>query len=262
MSLADADQSARPQRWLRLPRGLVVPLTLVVLLEAAAQAFLGPENYTFAAPHQVALALVRLLADGSMLVATWQTLACALAGLAIGGGLGLLAGVVLGLSRTADRLAMVTVETLRPVPPAALIPLMLLILGFGFAMETVIVAFTTLWPVLVLSRAAIRAVEPGLIEVSHVLEMGALWRVAAVILPSALPRLFTALRLAAGIALTVAVVVEIVANPRGLGYGMILAAQTLHPDESLAYLVWIALVGWALNAGLNRIDTAYLGRFR
>jgi ABC-type nitrate/sulfonate/bicarbonate transport system permease component len=252
----------RPPAGLRIPRGLVVPLVAVVVLELVAHAFLGEENYVFAAPSQVALALGRLLADGSILTATGQTLACASAGLAIGAGVGVLAGLLLGLSPVADRLAMVTVETLRPVPPAALIPLMLLVAGFGFTMQTTIVAYTTLWPMLVLSRAAIRSVEPGLIEVARVLEMGALHRARAIVLPSALPRLFTALRLSAGIALTVAVVVEIVANPRGLGYGLILTAQMLRPEESLAYLVWIGLLGWALNAGLNTIDTRVMGRFR
>lgn len=244
-----------------LPRGAVVPLALLAVLEVLALAFLGPENYTFAAPHDVALALGRTLADGSLLLATAQTLSCALAGLAIGFALGVTAGVAMGLSPVLDRLFMVTVEILRPVPPAALIPLMLLVAGFGFQMEVTIVAFTTFWPILVLARAAIRAVEPQLLEVARVLELGLLRRTLSIVIPSALPRLFVALRMAAGIALTVAVVVEVVANPRGLGYGMIISAQTLHPDVSLAYLVWIGVVGWALNAGLNALDARYFERF-
>jgi NitT/TauT family transport system permease protein len=245
-----------------IPRGGVVPLALISVLEALALAFLGSENYTFAAPHDIAMALGRSLADGTLLVATTQTLSCAFAGLAIGFALGVTAGVALGLSPALDRLAAVSVEILRPVPPAALIPLMLLVAGFGFRMETTIVAFTTLWPILVLTRAAIRAIEPGLIEVARVLELGVLRRILVIVIPSALPRLFVAFRLAAGIALTVAVVVEVVANPRGLGYGMILSAQTLHPDVSLAWLVWIGLLGWAMNAGLSRVDNRYLARFR
>lgn len=199
-----------------LPRGAVVPLALLAVLEVLALAFLGPENYTFAAPHDVVLALGRTLADGSLLLATAQTLSCALAGLAIGFALGVTAGVAMGLSPALDRLFMVTVEILRPVPPAALIPLMLLVAGFGFQMEVTIVAFTTFWPILVLARAAIRAVEPQLLEVARVLELGLLRRTLSIVIPSALPRLFVALRMAAGIALTVAVVVEVVANPRGL----------------------------------------------
>lgn len=247
---------------LSLPHGAIVPLVLIAVLEVLALALLGPENYTFAAPHDITLALGRALADGTLLIATAQTLSCALAGLAIGFALGVTAGVAMGLWPALDRLFAVTVEILRPVPPAALIPLMLLVAGFGFQMETTIVAFTTFWPILVLTRAAIRAIEPGLVEVARVLELGVLRRTLVIIIPSALPRLFVAFRLAAGIALTVAVVVEVVANPRGLGYGMIVSAQTLHPDVSLAFLVWIGLVGWALNAGLNALDARYFARFR
>ncbi|CAG1006982.1 sulfonate transport system permease protein [Rhizobiaceae bacterium] len=256
MALAAASGRRAP------PRGAVVPLATIALLEVAAFLFLGREDYTFAAPHDIVLALGRALADGSLPAATAQTLSCVLAGLAVGFALGVMAGVALGLTPLLDRLTMVSVELLRPVPPAALIPLMLLIAGFGFQMETTIVAFTTLWPTLVLSRAAIRAVEPGLIEVARALEMGTLRRALAIVVPSALLRLFVAFRLTAGIALTVAVVVEVVANPRGLGYGMIVAAQTLHPETALAYLVWIGLLGWGLNALLSRIEARFLDRFR
>lgn len=245
--------------WLR---GLILPVVAIALLEGLALLFLGPEDYTFAAPHAIATDLIHLLTDGTMLTATYETLSCAMAGLAIGGVLGVALGVVLGLSPTLDKIAHVSVEALRPVPPAALIPLMLLVSGFGFQMETTIVAFTTLWPILVLSRSAVRHVEHGLIEVARVLEFGFLRRALVIVIPSALPRIFVAVRLATGIALTVAVAVEIVANPRGLGYGMMVANQTLHPASAFAYLVWIGVVGWGLNAGLNWLDGKYFARFR
>jgi NitT/TauT family transport system permease protein len=56
-----------------------------------------------------------------------------------------------------------------------------------------------------------------------------------------------AFRLSAGIALIVAVTVEIAANPLGLGYNMILAQQTLRPELMLALLVWLGVVGWTFN---------------
>ena len=65
-----------------------------------------------------------------------------------------------------------------------------------------------------------------------------------------MPRIFVALRLAAGISLVVAVTVEIAVNPQGLGYGVMTAGQALRPDLMLAYVVWIGIVGFALNAGL------------
>ena len=66
-------------------------------------------------------------------------------------------------------------------------------------------------------------------------------------IPAALPRIFVAFRLAAGIALIVAVTVEIAINPIGLGSAIMLAQQALRPELMLAYLVWLGMVGWGLN---------------
>jgi sulfonate transport system permease protein len=103
---------------------------------------------------------------------------------------------------------------------------------------------------LVLSRAAVSGVEPRLIEVARMLRLTPLARVFKVVAPAALPRIFVALRLAVGISLVVAVTVEIAVNPIGLGNGIMTAGQALRPDVMLAYLLWIGIVGFTLNAGL------------
>jgi NitT/TauT family transport system permease protein len=132
----------------------------------------------------------------------------------------------------------------------AVIPIALVALGFGYRLEIAIVSFACLWPLLVLSRAAVAGVEPRLIEVARVLRLGIFARVFKIIAPAALPRIFVAFRLAAGISLVVAVTVEIAVNPMGLGAGIMTAGQALRPDVMLAYLLWIGLVGFALNAAL------------
>ena len=86
-------------------------------------------------------------------------------------------------------------------------------------MEIVIVAFACVWPILILSRAAVGGIEPRLMEVSRALRLSPADRVRKIIIPAALPRIFLAFRLAAGIALIVAVTVEIAINPIGLGAG-------------------------------------------
>ena len=94
-----------------------------------------------------------------------------------------------------------------------------------------------------------RAVEARLIEVSHALCLSADQRVRKIVIPASLPRIFVAFRLAAGIALIVAVTVEIAINPLGLGHAIMTAQQALRPDLMLAYLVWLGVVGVALNSG-------------
>jgi NitT/TauT family transport system permease protein len=75
-----------------------------------------------------------------------------------------------------------------------------------------------------------------------------------------LPRIFVAFRLAAGISLIVAVTVEIAVNPIGLGYGVMTAGQALRPELMLAYLFWIGLVGYGLNAVLVLAQGSLFGR--
>ncbi|MET0278926.1 MAG: ABC transporter permease subunit [Pseudorhodoplanes sp.] len=227
-------------------RGLVLPVGFIAMAEIAARVT-GYESSLLASPSAIAAAFWTALLDGTLLHATYATLATSLAGLALGTLLGLLAGILLGLVRTADRLMEFSIEAFRPIPAVALIPIALLVFGFGYRMEIAIVAFAAFWPVLVLSRAAVAGVEPRLIQVARALGFGIAARIWKIVLPAALPRIFVAFRLAAGIALIVAVTVEIAANPLGLGYSMILAQQTLRPELMLALLVWLGIVGWAMN---------------
>lgn len=227
-------------------RGWVAPVVLLVLAEIAMR-LSGVQSEVLAKPTEVALALREALSDGSILSATGQTLGAGLAGLAIGGGLGLLIGIWFGLYRRAAQLSALSIELLKPIPSVALIPLSMLLFSFGFRMEILVVAFTCFFPMLILTQAAIAHVEPRLLEVSKVLGLSLPERVWKIVLPAAMPRVFVALRLCAGIALVVSVTVEIAANPYGLGYGMMIAQQSLRPDLMLAFLLWIGLLGWALN---------------
>ena len=228
-------------------RGFVFPGLLLALLEAWARTA-GANSDALAPPSASARAFVQAAADGSLWQGTAFTLGSAAAGLALGFGLGTLAGCALGLSRRAAAFASAGIEVLRPVPSVALIPLAMLVFGFGVRMELAVVAFATFWPVLVLAQAAVRQVEPQLLEVARALQLGRAATLRCIVLPAMLPRLFVALRLAVAIALVVAVTVEIAANPHGMGYALMVAQQSLDPALMGAWLGWIGVVGWSVNA--------------
>ena len=230
-------------------KALLLPVATLAILEIWARA-IHLESDSLAPPSAIAIALAEALRDGSVLAATRDTLISAFAGLLIGGAIGLAFGIGLGIFHVADRLMEVTIETIRPIPSIALLPIALIALGFGYRMEIVIVGFACIWPVLILSRAAVGGIEPRLIEVSRALRLSAADRIRKIIIPAALPRIFLAFRLAAGIALIVAVTVEIAINPIGLGAAIMTAQQALRPDLMLAYLFWIGFVGYLLNTGL------------
>jgi NitT/TauT family transport system permease protein len=229
-------------------KALALPAAMLVLAEIGARA--AGQSDSIAPPSEVLSAFAGALADGSMIAATRDTLMSAFGGLAIGAACGLAFGILLGSLAALDRLMELALELLRPIPSVAVIPITLVALGFGYRLEIAIVAYACFWPLLILSRAAVGGVEPRLIEVARALKLSPLQCVMKIVAPATLPRILVAFRLAAGIALIVAVTVEIAVNPQGLGYEVMAAGQALRPALMLAYLFWIGLVGFALNAAL------------
>jgi NitT/TauT family transport system permease protein len=112
---------------------------------------------------------------------------------------------------------------------------------------------------LIVTTGAVRGIEPRQLEVGPALGYGALARIWHIALPAALPRIAVGLRIAHGIAIVVTVTVEIAANPRGLGYAMITAQQSLRAEVMYAYLFWIGFVGWAINIAMIRAERRWLG---
>lgn len=246
-------------RLLSASRALALPVVLLAVLEWQTRRVAASSD-ALAPPSQAVLALGRAALDGSLWQATGFTLSAAALGLLAGGLLGLLAGVVLGLSPRTARTSFLTVEVLRPIPSVALIPLAMLVFGFGLRMEISVVAFAVFWPTLVMAQMAARQVDPALLDLARALEMSARARLWHIVLPAMVPRLFVALRLDVAIALVVAVTVEIAANPHGLGYAMMIAQQSLDPALMLAWLFWIGVVGVTVNALAERAQVSVARR--
>ena len=241
--------------------GLVIPLLLLIGWEFFSRT--GHLSLdVLSRPSDIAIAWFDGLTDGALLLATWQTFETALVGLAIAIVVGVLAGTVLGLLPIAEGIVGPTIEALRPIPAIAFMPLALMMFGFGVAMEASIVAYACVWPILIVTIGAVRAIEPRLLEVAVVLEMPFAARLWKIILPAALARINVGVRIAAAIALVVAVTVEIVLNPRGLGYQLILAQQSFKIGLMYAQLFWLCVIGYLLNAVLHNLGGGYAGSWR
>jgi len=243
---------------LRIVPAWLVPLGILGAIEIAMRAS-GIQRDGLALPSDIAVALLASIADGEIFLRTAETIGAIAIGAPVGGLLGLLLGVWLGLSPGAAQLASLSIELFRPVPPVAVIPLMMLIYGLGIRMEAAIIAFACFWPMLLLTRDAVRGVEPRLIEVARMLGLPRRKQITKIALPAAVPRIFTAVRLTLGIALIVAVTTEIAANPIGIGYAIISAGLSLRPDAMYAFLVWLAVLGWLLNAVLIALHHRLFG---
>jgi ABC-type nitrate/sulfonate/bicarbonate transport system permease component len=241
-------------------RAAVLPFLIFLCWELLARTHVAPEAAS--RPSSIARALVAQLADGSLLSLTYQTLLAASAGWAIGVVAAIVAGIAIGTLPLVRIIVGPALNLTRSIPPVALIPVALLAFGLGPKLEIVMVAFAVFWPVVLLTAAGVASVDARLLEVARALRFSPAARAVTFILPAASPNIAVAIRLAAGIALVIAVTTEIIASPTGLGNGISFASTTLRPDIMFADLAWLAVIGFAINLGLARIERRTFGWVR
>ncbi len=206
------------------------------------------------APSGIAEALGSVISSGDLFAPVVHTLRSALLGWVIAGLLGIALGVWLGLSNTAWRYSMASVEIIRAIPPISLVPVSLLVFGFSLRMELVVIVYAGAWTVLVNTIDGVRNLRPELVDVGRMLRMSKLTTVRKLILPSAMPSIIVGLRLAMSLSLVLAVVAEMIGNPSGLGNALVRAQQALQPEQMFAYVVTIGVLGVVLNTGLRYVS--------
>lgn len=227
--------------------GLLTALLLLALWEALVRYHIL--DYQFlVAPSAVAAGAARLLRDGELGTNVLHTMRATMLGWAAAATIGIGLGLLLGLSTTAWRSTIATIEAIRAIPPMTMVPVALLVFGFSIWMELAIIVYASAWPILINTMEGVRGVRPELLDLARVLRLSRLETVRKVILPAAMPLTLVGLRLALSYALTLAVVAEMAGNPSGLGNALVSAQQALRPDEMFAYLMTIGLLGVALNA--------------
>lgn len=240
-------------------RGLLIPALLLIAWEAAGRT--NAISGALSRPILMIEAIQSSVLDGSLLLATLQTLQTTLLGLLVATSLGIAVGLLLGLSRVLNGVVGPSIEAFRPIPAVALVPLALLLFGFGISLEVSIIAFACVWPIIVMTTAAVQSLDERLLQIARGLEFSLVQRIVKLVLPAAIGRIWVGIRIAAGIALIVAVTVEIIVNPRGLGYAMIFAQQMLQVDLVYGYVVWTGILGWVLSSLIQYVDRAWLSRY-
>lgn len=198
-------------------------------------------------PSLVATGLVRLAYDGEVFGEIVHTLMAVLLGWLISVVIGLALGIALGLSRTARTYCLATIEVLRPLPGIAFVPVAILIFGFSLQTELIVIVIPTVWPILLNTAGAFAAIPSRLHDVVRSFRMSSMNAMTAVFAPAAAPGILIGCRLSMTLALIMAVAVEMIGNPAGLGYAVIREAAALKPDSMFAYIFIIGLLGILLN---------------
>jgi NitT/TauT family transport system permease protein len=248
---AEDSPAAAPRRPVPVPaplvRGTVGALVFFAGLEALTRADLVSREYLPPA-STVLRETVELLTRGEFLYATWETIRAALIGLGIAAAIAVPAGLLLGWGRAAYRASMTIIEFLRPIPSVALIPLAILLYGRGNSMKVALVIYACVWPILFNTIYGIRAVDPVAADSARALGLGRMQIAVRVQLPSASPFIFTGVKIAAGLAVILAVSAELLAGgTEGIGIWMLEASAIGNQTRVYAVTVVSGLIGLALH---------------
>ena len=167
-------------------------------------------------------------------------------------------GVLLGLSRRARLAAGPVVEFLRAIPPPALLPFGILVLGVGDVMKVFLIAFVCLWPVLLNTIDGVTGIDPTLRETTRAYGVSRRDRILRVVLPAASPRIVAGLRTSLSLALILMVISEMVASTNGIGYFVLQAQRSFAIAEMWSGIFLIGILGYAFNAGFVLLERRVL----
>jgi len=220
----------------------VVPVGLVALWQIASS--LGwLSTRVLPAPSEVIKAAWALSASGELWTHVKVSAGRALAGLAVGGGLGLAFGLLTGSVKFFETLLDSTIQMVRNIPALALIPLVILWFGIDESAKLFLIAVSVFFPIYINTFHGIRNVDPGLIEMGRTYGLTRWQLYREVILPGALSSILVGLRFSLGLMWVILIVAETISAQAGIGYLTMNAREFLQTDVVLVGILLYALLG-------------------
>jgi ABC-type nitrate/sulfonate/bicarbonate transport system permease component len=207
---------------------------------------------------QIFGALGHMVATDSLWAALAATLETWALGLAISAAAGVALGVLLGASEAAYRSSRVTVDFMRNIPPVALVPLALLLYGATGSMVLFLIVFGAIWPVILQSMYGVHQVDPVVRDVVRSYRLSRWRRATAVVLPSAAPFIATGVRIAATMALLLAIGAELIGGAPGIGNSIAVAETAGNIAPMYAYIALSACLGVVINLALLGVERRLL----
>jgi ABC-type nitrate/sulfonate/bicarbonate transport system permease component len=184
------------------------------------------------------------------------------AGYGIAAVLGIGLGLLLGLFRVAHAFADPLIQFMRAVPPPALVPVAVLLLGMDDVMNISIIAFVSLFPILLNTIDGVRRVDPVLLDTARVYRIEGLERFVRVIVPGALPQIFVGLRVSLPVAVIMVVITEFLGSSHGVGTVLQDARGSFDIPLMWATIVLLGLVGFLLGLLFSLVEERVLGWHR
>ena len=198
--------------------------------------------------------LWRLMQTGAFWTAFLQTVRGWALGLGVATVLAVPIGILLGSSEFAAGAFRVPIEFLRPIPSAALIPLLFLTLGTTLKSEVFLAAFGAFWPLLVQTMYGVRDVDPITLDTARSFGLSRFDRLWRVKLPSAVPYIATGFRISSTVALILAFTAELFMGTPGLGQKVNYAQAFGLDDQLYAYALATGFLGVLIHLATSALE--------
>lgn len=230
-------------------------LAFLALWEVGPLWLASPATRVFLPPlHEVLASAGRLLANGALEAHLAASLTRSAAGFGVAVVLGVAAGLLVAWYRPVRTFFTPLLEVFRNTAALALLPVFTLLLGIGEESKITIVAYAAFFPVLLNTIAGVRTVDPLLVRAGRSLGLSSPALFRKVILPSAVPTIFTGIRMAGTASILVLIAAEMVGAKAGLGYLIVNAQSSFLIPDMYAGILAVALLGLAVNTGLVALE--------
>ncbi|HWL60683.1 MAG TPA: ABC transporter permease [Microbacteriaceae bacterium] len=249
-----------PRRLAPVMYGLIGFAALFLILEVTG-ALAGVNRLYLPSVTESLATAVQLVVNPVFLANVGATLHAWIVGLAIAFVLGVPLGIVLGSWSRAYRASTILIEYLRPIPSVALIPLVILIFGTSLEMRASLVVYATIWPILFNTVYGVHDVEPLLKDSARVFGYSRFEILFRVSLPSALPYIYSGLRIATSIGLIVCISAELLAGGgQGVGSWLFNIRASGSPAVMMyAGTLLVGVLGVIINLLMEWIERRFIG---
>ncbi len=236
----------------------------VVMLASGSLQVRPEEGYTMEAlylppPEQVWTRFLQLNAEGYQGVGLWENVMWSLIRVVLGFFLGCLFGIPLGFAMGLNSWLRgwfdPIVEFMRPVPPLALIPLVIIWFGIGEQGKVSLLFLAALWIMIIGARAGVSGVNISKVHAAYSLGASKRQLLMRVILPNSLPEIFTAARVAMGVCWGTVVAAELVAAEKGAGKMIIAASKFQLTDIVLIGIIIIGVIGFGIDVLMRMAES-------
>lgn len=247
-----------------ISKKIIFPLLLLIIWQAFSIIDFLPHN-KIPSPLEIVFALEELLASGlpagsNLIAHCFYSLLRVAFGFLLAVIIAIPLGIVAGWSRFLREILTPIIETIRPIPPLAWIPLAILWFGIGLKSAAFIIFLGCFFPILLSTISGVLSVDVILIDAARTLGAKEKDIFIKVLVPGATPSIYTGVRIGMGIGWMTLVAAEFtgVKSGYGLGYMIMIARDIQRPDLVIAGMVTIGLVGYMLDSLLRSMESRSL----